>query len=206
VHCERIRNITIHPSNAFFKIFKNSLYSANLDTIIAAPVGIRQNTYNLVKKTKCVGPYAFAYSTLDTIYLPPRLERIEAFAFYGSFITNIFYPASLSLIENHAFKYCEFLESADLSNTNLTKIGDKAFEYCSKMQEVSFPRCLVSVGTRAFASCTLLKYVTYYGDKELSGDRVFEDCPCEPAARVPKNFPVSTLAGIRVEAGILASP
>jgi hypothetical protein len=204
-HCEYIKNITVHPSNAFFKSYKGSLYSSNYDRIIASPTGIIQNTYSLINKTKCIGPYAFAYSPLDTLYLPPRLERIEAFAFYCSFITNLFYPTSLSSIGSHAFKHCEFLESAYLSNTNLTTIGDKAYEYCSKMAEVSFPSSLVSVGTRAFASCTLLKYVTYNGDKELSGDRVFEDCPCEPEAHVSKNFPVSTLAGLRVEAGTLSS-
>ena len=203
--CENLQTISVHSLNQNFKSYNNGLYTYNYERFIVCPYGIQQNVYHLVNRTKKISPYAFSFSTFDTVHFSSKIERIEPFAFYNSFITSLWYPPSIISIGNHAFQYCEFLEYADFTTTNLTSIGAKAYEFCTKLTDISLPACLEYVGKRAFGDCHILKYVTYFGTKELRGERVFENCRNKPEAHVTKRFPFSTLAGVRVKAGTLSS-
>jgi len=107
-----------------------------------------------------IGPYAFAgYTELKTIKLPVSISHIDDNAFYGceSLTEVIFHDAS-----------------------NLTEIGDSAFENCTELETIagytkegSFSLELVNIGDRAFANCKSIKEFKLPDDIVL-GEDVFD--------------------------------
>lgn len=59
---------------------------------------------------------------------------------------------------------------------NLDKIGDKAFEYCSRLKEVLIPNAVTSIGECAFYNCTSLTEVTIPASVEYIGSDAFAYC------------------------------
>lgn len=101
-----------------------------------------------------VGSYAFCFAL--------NLER----AYFGN----------VSIISDGAFSYCINLKT--ISAPNLENIG-RAFISCSKLQEISFPKC-ESVSLYAFDGCSRLSNVslpecTYVGEAAFRNNYLLRD-------------------------------
>ena len=79
-------------------------------------------------------------------------------------ITEVTIPSTVEIIGNKTFSGCTNLTSV---SSNVTEIGDYAFENCEKLKDIELPKTLSYLGTGAFAGSAQLS-------KILLADRITE--------------------------------
>lgn len=85
-------------------------------------------------------------------------------------LINLLEEAGIDILQStdevpYKFFYGRDIERIVLPNC-IKKIGTSAFEYCGKLQEVSFPGGLESIKPRAFLECYQLYRVVFRGTKK----------------------------------------
>lgn len=104
------------------------------------------------------------------------------FSYHGS-DKSIVIPEYVDAIAEGAFRGNTHIRTVNLSN--VTDIGEEAFEGCSALETIIMSKDLQEVGTRAFAGCRALRSIACarneVGDDEWPevlwlGDEAFADC------------------------------
>lgn len=119
---------------------------------------------------KEIRQYAFrSCKNLKKITLQEGVESIGYYAFAGcTNLTEVNLPTTLNYIENLAFRSCVNLEQIVIpenSKGQETKIEHCAFEFCSKLKKVYFPKTLKTLYD-PFTGDTSVDYIYYGGTKE----------------------------------------
>lgn len=119
---------------------------------------------------KGIRQYAFrSCKNLKKITLQEGVESIGYYAFAGcTNLTEVNLPTTLNYIENLAFRSCVNLEQIVIpenSKGQETKIQHCAFEFCSKLKKVYFPKTLKTLYD-PFTGDTSVDYIYYGGTKE----------------------------------------
>lgn len=106
---------------------------------------------------------------LKKITLQEGVESIGYYAFAGcTNLTEVNLPTTLNYIENLAFRSCVNLEQIVIPENakgQETKIQHCAFEFCSKLKKVYFPKTLKTLYD-PFTGDTSVDYIYYGGTKE----------------------------------------
>ena len=128
---------------------------------------------------------------LETVILPPNLERIESSQFSDCILLqNIDFPNSLQKIGIGVFENCSSLGEINLSNTQLTIIGYKAFYGCTALTvKGAFPNTLETIESYAFNNCKALATL------DLSNTQLtkityasFQDCISLTSVKLPPSL------------------
>lgn len=109
-----------------------------------------------------IGSEAFANSaTIKVVNFPETLVKIEANAFTGSSIKKAFLHKSRQLTEigELAFSECHNLVQVDLP-ASLTVLGDKAFYYCDSLKVATFRGNTPDIPALTFDACRNVKIYT----------------------------------------------
>lgn len=119
---------------------------------------------------KEIRQYAFrGCKNLKKITLQEGVESIGYYAFAGcTNLTEVNLPSTLNYIENLAFRSCVNLEQIVIPENakgQETKIQHCAFEFCSKLKKVYFPKTLKTLYD-PFTGDTSVDYIYYGGTKE----------------------------------------
>lgn len=119
---------------------------------------------------KEVRQYTFrGCKNLKKITLQEGVESIGYYAFAGcTNLTEVNLPTTLNYIENLAFRSCVNLEQIVIPENakgQETKIQHCAFEFCSKLKKVYFPKTLKTLYD-PFTGDTSVDYIYYGGTKE----------------------------------------
>ena len=119
---------------------------------------------------KEIRQYAFrGCKNLKKITLREGVESIGYYAFAGcTNLTEVNLPSTLNYIENLAFRSCVNLEQIVIPENakgQETKIQHCAFEFCSKLKKVYFPKTLKTLYD-PFTGDTSVDYIYYGGTKE----------------------------------------
>lgn len=119
---------------------------------------------------KEIRQYAFrSCKNLKKITLQEGVESIGYYAFAGcTNLTEVNLPSTLNYIENLAFRSCVNLEQIVIPENakgQETKIQHCAFEFCSKLKKVYFPKTLKTLYD-PFTGDTSVDYIYYGGTKE----------------------------------------
>lgn len=69
---------------------------------------------------------------------------------YAYDIVEVDIPTTAERIEPYTFRNVKSLKSIDLSKSKIKEIGESAFEYCGKLQQVFIPKTLERMGQSAF--------------------------------------------------------
>ena len=97
------------------------------------------------------------------------MESIGYYAFAGcTNLTEVNLPSTLNYIENLAFRSCVNLEQIVIPENakgQETKIQHCAFEFCSKLKKIYFPKTLKTLYD-PFTGDTSVDYIYYGGTKE----------------------------------------
>lgn len=114
--------------------------------------------------------YAFrGCKNLKKITLQEGVESIGYYTFAGcTNLTEVNLPSTINYIENLAFRSCVNLEQIVIpenSKGQETKIQHCAFEYCSKLKKIYFPKTLKTI-YYPFTGDTSVDYIYYGGTKE----------------------------------------
>ena len=99
---------------------------------------------------------------LTTITFSNRISDVPAtFADDCKALTTVNWSATVKSIGNEAFKGDVLLDSTDLSNTVVERIGDSAFSGCTGFGLVKLPETLKTIGNYAFMNTLMGKRTTH---------------------------------------------
>ena len=84
-------------------------------------------------------------------------------------------PASVSIIGDSAFEWCELLTSISLPE-GLTSIGDYAFYSCRALSNISIPEGVTNIGNNAFLCCFSLTSINIPESVTSIGESAFGWC------------------------------
>lgn len=157
-----LREITLPPSatigSTYVFAYCESLEKADLS----------QTSMTYLASTATRSSYLFAYSSaLKEVKLPSTLTTINGYAFRGTGFTSFTFPSSITTVGTYAFADCEKLESVDLSQSKLTRLGgtsDTATSYmfynCTALKSVILPSTLKVVNGYALNGCSSLTSIS----------------------------------------------
>lgn len=131
------------------------------DKCITVPAGV-----------KVIADCVFAKSSdIEKVVLPDGVKIIGSEAFWKrKTLKTVEIPDSVTEIGHSAFCWCENLK--EISLKGVKKIGNRAFEYCTKLQKVAFSSGLEEIGDSAFYSCRALTEIRLFSGLKKLGNNV----------------------------------
>lgn len=89
--------------------------------------------------------------------IPSEVVRIADEAFYNSSLTSLTLPSTVTAIGNRSFQYCTRLVTVDFGDS-LSSIDFYAFDNCSSLTSVTLPDSIYSIESSAFCCCKNMNY------------------------------------------------
>lgn len=131
---------------------------------------------------------------LNDVKLPIELTDIGECAFYKSAIASITFPSSLQKIDAWAFQFTQLTNVVIPTKTG--HIGDGAFRDNAKLKTVVVNGLECYLAVSAFAKCPALTDVYITSDKEPNAERYNFPFDNNPKVHVMKDY-VDTFSGLR---------
>ena len=163
-----MESITVAPENKFFDSKDGVLYTKDMKTIVAYPIGKKSVSF----------------------VIPSGVTKIEAGAFYEcTTLKNITIPKSVIEIGDSAFS-CTALKSVTIPN-NVTKIGEETFSY-TELESITIPDSVTEIGYNAFSFCKALKNIILPNSVIEIGNGAFSECTALESVTIPTHFPLTS--------------
>ncbi|KAK8838024.1 hypothetical protein M9Y10_035971 [Tritrichomonas musculus] len=148
---EFLFNVTVDPKN---KIFKNYEKDEN---IIIGKSNPESDEYDIL---------VFVNRNAKKINIPPSIKQIEPYAFQYTKISHIYIPPIVSFIGIGAFSFCEHLKRVEIdSESELKEINCDLFQF-SSIESLLIPRHVTEICYEAFFFCPI-KYIEFPQDSEI---------------------------------------
>ena len=132
-------------------------------------------------KLECLSP-SFVYE--NNILFNKDKSRIISFR--NQNLTSYVIPNNVTRIGDRAFSFCSSLAEVVIPNS-VTRIGDSAFESCSSLAEVVIPNSVTRIGDSAFEGCSSLAEVIIPDSITGIGDRAFSFCSSLAEVIIPNS-------------------
>lgn len=95
-----------------------------------------------------------------------------------SWLRSIVIPEGVKVIRSFAFQYNPGLETVVFS-ASLTNIEEGAFRACTKLVSIELPESLTSLGRNAFQLCRNLRKITIPASMTVIEEGIFHECPAD---------------------------
>ncbi|MCH5304261.1 MAG: leucine-rich repeat protein [Ruminococcus sp.] len=131
----------------------------------------------------------------EKVIIPDTVSEIDGYAFYhddgeewpeGSRLEDIVIPSGVSRIGDRAFEYCGKLKSVTLPGT-LRSLGKGAFYDCRSLKKVTINEGLDTIPMFAFELCTSLESVNHLDGVSSIENYAFFHCPKLKSLSVNEN-------------------
>ena len=119
--------------------------------------------------------------------IPDDITELNCFALSDCYnITSVTFGenSQLTSIGDGAFNWCESLESITIPDS-VTSIGEGAFCCCAKLTSITIPDGVKSIGNHAFAGCSALESITIPDSVLNIGDSAFAECTALESITIP---------------------
>ena len=119
--------------------------------------------------------------------IPADITELNCFALSDCYnITSVTFGenSQLTSIGEGAFNWCESLESITIPDS-VTSIGDGAFNWCESLESITIPDGVKSIGNHAFAGCSALESITIPDSVLSIGYSAFEECTALESITIP---------------------
>lgn len=114
---------------------------------------------------------------ISEVIVPEGVKEIGYCAFSSAQLKKIYIPASVEIISDSAFEFCDNLEEITFAkDSSLKIIHEFAFSNCPNLYSIVFPEGLETIDYNAFYGCSLLKEVYIPSSVTKMGANIFEDC------------------------------
>lgn len=122
---------------------------------------------------------------IRTIILPDGVKEIpSSFAWGAGYLVRVEAPYATS-IGSYAFEYCSRL--TDITLKRVEKINNSAFNGCSSLKSATLP-ALTSIGNRAFYECTALETVELSDKLTALSENCFYGCTALKSVTLPASI------------------
>ncbi len=116
---------------------------------------------NTVKSFTSTETFSGCTSLAEAVFEEPsQVKNLPNNLFYESGLLQFTVPSSVKTISNNVFYNCKQLEEVFFSQ-GITTIGNSAFRYCEKLNNVTLPGTLTSIQDWAFANCPAMENLTF---------------------------------------------
>ncbi len=179
---EKVYDVS-HYVSLKFELDKNG-YSAKVakadnlilseDLVLPEKVSFEDNVYEIVE----IADEGFANCGITSIKIPSTVKRIGNKAFYkcDNVKGNIQFPSQLTYIGDSAFEECTFEGDVDIPAT-VSYIGSSAFKNCTFDGAVTLPTSISEIKVSTFEGCKNMKgRIDIPSNVNSIGQRAFYDC------------------------------
>ncbi|MDR2525779.1 MAG: leucine-rich repeat domain-containing protein [Oscillospiraceae bacterium] len=149
---QKLQNIYVDPANEWFCDVDGVLYTKDMKTLLAYPMGREAESYEVPEGVEKIADAAFYFriSTdanqvakntrlFTSVTLPSTLREIGQMSFAGQGrLTVLELPEGLESIGDDAFNNCTVLPSKLYFPASLKSIGEWAFYRCHQVKDVYF--------------------------------------------------------------------
>ena len=111
-------------------------------------------------------------------------------------IKTIYLPKNLKVIGDKAFQYCTRLASITIPD-KVTSIGHSAFYGCNSLASITIPNKVTSIGSGAFQGCSKLASITLSNTLTSIGGSAFYKCTSLASITIPNK--VTSIGGSAFE-------
>lgn len=139
-----IKKVSFVEGCALTSIGEFAFYKANIDDI------------SFPSTLTSIGDYSFYQTNLNELRLPVSLTSIGNYAFCSSNIPHIRFNNNLTSIGDYAFYNNSLLQSINLKLTQVSYIGEFAFNKCNEVSYLKFPDKEIEIHEKAFSELTKL--------------------------------------------------
>ena len=176
IYCTSLASVTFEDESQLTTIGTSAFRGASALTSLTLP-----NSVTSIGSTafyNCTGLKSFTFPENDEFTEIPTYCLGNCFA-----LTSITIPASVTSIGQSAF-YCYDTSGSTSSlstltfesGSNLTSIGNNAFQYNVSLTSVTLPNTVTTVGSSAFYGCTSLETIRLSNGLTSLGDKAFSNC------------------------------
>ncbi|MGN0476514.1 MAG: leucine-rich repeat protein [Ruminococcus sp.] len=185
----RIKSINIADSNQYLTSVNGIVYSKDMTTLVAYPMGSKPVEITIDDRVKRINKYIFnGYSFIEKINLPANLEYIDPTAIYN--LSNLkeitidnnnknYSILNKALVYTDEYNYSEVVlcpQKSDIKsfsvpstfNKNLYKIGKNAFSLVKSIESVVLPDTVQFLDDSAFKGCSNMKKFSAKGVVTIS--------------------------------------
>ncbi len=165
-----LKELVITPDNDDFKVIDGILYHYGSDNVTAVWSEPEiTGDISVLEGTTEIGAAAFGNRSIEHVYLPESLTKINERAFNNcDRLKEIILPSGVTEIGSESFASCASLEKAVLNNCE--KIGGGSFGACGSLREVHLGNCS-DMGGGAFDGCPV--ETVYFDNCTCIGERAF---------------------------------
>jgi hypothetical protein len=199
VHNTTLKNVVVDPENAKYQSKSGVVYTKSGKTLVWVPSS--RESFTIPKSVTRIGQSAFASSSIKAIKIPDTVKYIGDDAFYYceklqsvtlsdglktispyvfshcSQLKKIKIPASVTEISGVSFFSCGNLKEVTFaSGSKLEEIGEGAFAFCEKLQNITLPDSVKEIERDAFEDCTALKNITIPSKVKYIYLNTFKNC------------------------------
>lgn len=180
--CSSLASVRVSPDHPSLEVDGDFLISKEDRRLITCLNKSRGESYVIPDGVREIGDFAFTHcEVLQSVTFPAGLDRIGKKAFENcGFLQEI--NTDARHIDSQAFKDCVNLRTVRL--TGAGTIGDRAFDSCLRMSEVTLPEGLTGIGYAAFNGCRGLESVEIPDTVTEMGNGVFNGCESLVSARI----------------------
>jgi hypothetical protein len=126
--CWAMEDINVADDNMYYSSVDGVLYDKDKRTLMCYPGGL-EGKFEIPNTVEKIGAWAFYQSAVSDIKIPASVSTIDLCAFYGSgLLTSVELPASVTMIDNLAFYHCESLETVKCNNPTPPTISYGTFD------------------------------------------------------------------------------
>lgn len=134
--CTNLRSIDVEKNNTNYKSDYGVLYTMDGHKLIQYPCARPDKHYSVLNTTDTIGQSAFAYSNVQSVYLPKSLRSLGYEPFAYSKVERVVIDEGLEIIPMNAFFDCEQMKSIYLPST-IKEIKNQAFVYTFGLEQLT---------------------------------------------------------------------
>ena len=169
-----IERFAIKKSNPHYRVKEGVLYSKDGTRLVLFPAGRTGESFKVPGGTEVVSSYAFTGCRIKEIRFAGSVKELEDYAFSSSYVESVKFGKNLLFIGDRAFQYCSKLAKADFTES-VSYIGDYAFYNCTALQDLQLVEGLIYIGDCAFSRDPLIHAVALPSSLVYVGNQAFYD-------------------------------
>lgn len=174
--CNNLISINVDNANANYSSLNGVLFNKNQNVLMTYPAGKTEvdKTYNVPQDVVEVADGAFINAKFENIVMPDCLTKIGSTAFHNSQIQAIDLT-NMKEIGNKAFEGCGNLTEVTWPS-NISVLPTSIFGYCNNLETVIIPETVTELNDYSFYLCTSLKNIQLPSSLKTIGDYAFLNC------------------------------
>ena len=197
--CNRLESITVSPNSSTYSSVDGVLFDKAATSLVCYPAGKSGTSYNVPNSVQRIEQCAFYDCTkLNTVNLPAKTSSVSIQAFSGCLnlkainvdAGNTNYSSKDGVLLNKAQTNLVAYPAGktDMSYVipaDVTAITRCAFQFCTRLQTITFPAGLTLIEYRTFEGCTGLTNVVFPEGLTTIGNYSFSGCSNVTSVTIP---------------------